>query len=116
VANSFCFGLFNRAIQFGLAWVVTDFASFANLCDVYVLESHPGRDLDKWETENGMAPRHLAGLRRITLVTRDALGWYVLYGFRTFAGPENHLEQPKPDIYKTGMGGEQSAGAEKTKQ
>ena len=38
--GSLTFGLFHRGAQVGLARVVTDRATFAYLCDVYVLEEH----------------------------------------------------------------------------
>lgn len=49
--HSLCFGLFDGAAQIGVARVITDFATFAYLCDVYVLESHRGRGLGKWLIE-----------------------------------------------------------------
>ena len=45
IANSLCFGLFDGADQVGFARVVTDRATYAYLCDVYVLESHRARGL-----------------------------------------------------------------------
>jgi GNAT superfamily N-acetyltransferase len=43
IANSICFGLFHGDDQIGLARVVTDRATFAYLCDVYVLEEFRGK-------------------------------------------------------------------------
>src|SRR5262249_10522464 len=48
VANSLCFGLYEKERQVGFARVVTDRATFAWLCDVFVLEGHRGRGLSKW--------------------------------------------------------------------
>ena len=48
MANSLCFGLFHGDEQIGLSRVVTDRATYAYLCDVYVLETHRGRGLGKW--------------------------------------------------------------------
>ncbi len=109
VRNSLCFGLFAGEAQIGLARVVTDYATFAYLCDVYVLESHRGHGLGKWLIECVMAHPQLQGLRRFNLVTRDAHGLYSPYGFKLLAKPENHMERHKPDIYKTTTAGEQSA-------
>ena len=109
VHNSLCFGLFDGLVQIGLARVVTDYATFAYLCDVYVLESHRGRGLGKWLIECVMAHPQLQGLRRFNLVTRDVQGLYAPYGFKPLAKPENHMERHKPDIYKTTAAGEQSA-------
>ena len=45
--HSLCIGLYESATgaQVGLARVVTDYATFAYLCDVYVLEEHRGHGL-----------------------------------------------------------------------
>jgi GNAT superfamily N-acetyltransferase len=109
VRHSLCFGLFEGNAQIGLARVVTDYATFAYLCDVYVRESHRGRGLGKWLIECVMAHPQLQGLRRFNLVTRDAHGLYARHGFQSLAKPENHMERHKPDIYKTTAAGEQSA-------
>ena len=103
------FGLFDGAAQVGLARVVTDYTTFAYLCDVYVLASHRGRGLGRWLIECVMAHPQLQGLRRFNLVTRDAHGLYAPHGFRALAKPENHMERRKPDIYKTAVAGGQSA-------
>jgi GNAT superfamily N-acetyltransferase len=98
LANSLCFGLFDDAAQVGLARVVTDRATYAYLCDVYVLESHRTRGLGKWLIETVMAHPDLQGLRRFQLVTRDAHGLYSRHGFAAPAHPERHME-----IFKHGM-------------
>lgn len=108
VRHSLCFGLFDNGEQIGLARVVTDYAVFAYLCDVYVRESHRGRGLGKWLIGCVMAHPQLQGLRRFNLATRDAHGLYAPFGFRPLAQPENHMERHRPDIYKT-VGGENAA-------
>ena len=98
VRNSLCFGLFDGSAQIGLARVVTDRATYAYLCDVYVLETHRGRGLGKWLIETVMAHPDLQGLRRFQLVTRDAHGLYSRHGFAAPVNPERHME-----IFKHGM-------------
>jgi len=105
VRHSLCFGLFDGATQVGFARVVTDYAIYAYLCDVYVLESHRGRGLGKWLIECVMAHPQLQGLRRFNLATRDAHRLYTRFGFQPLAKPESHMEKHKPDIYKTGTTG-----------
>lgn len=107
--NSLCFGLFDGSAQIGLARVVTDYATYAYLCDVYVLESHRGRGLGKWLVECVLAHPQLQGLRRFNLATRDAHELYQQFGFQSLAKPESHMEKHKPDIYKTGAASGQSA-------
>ena len=109
--NSLCFGLFDGTAQIGLARVVTDYATFAYLCDVYVLERHRDRGLGKWLIECVMAHPQLQGLRRFNLATRDAHGLYAPFGFQPLRQPEVHMEKHKPDIYKVGPTGEQTTNA-----
>jgi len=99
IANSLCFGLYEGGAQVGFARVVTDTATYAYLCDVYVLESHQGRGLGKRLMEAVMAHPDLQGLRRFTLATRDAHGLYRRYGFAPPANPAGHMEIRVPDIY-----------------
>lgn len=98
IDNSLCFGVFDGANQVGFARVVTDRATYAYLCDVYVLESHRSLGLGKWLMEAVMAHPDLQGLRRFQLVTRDAHGLYERHGFGTPANPERHME-----IFRHGM-------------
>ncbi len=98
VANSLCFALFDGDAQVGFARAVTDRATFAYLCDVYVLETHRGLGLGKWLIETVMAHPDLQGLRRFQLVTRDAHGLYSRHGFETPINPERHME-----IFRHGM-------------
>lgn len=92
IANSLCFGLFHERSQIGFARVITDRATFAYLCDVYVLEEHRGKGLGKWLIEVVMAHADLQGLRRFLLVTRDAHGLYSRHGFRVPPDPERLME------------------------
>ena len=86
VENSLTFGLFRGDEQVGFARVVTDYATFAYLADVFVLEPHRGQGLGKWMMEVVFSHPELQGLRRWMLATRDAHGLYRKYGF---AEPEN---------------------------
>jgi GNAT superfamily N-acetyltransferase len=100
IANSLCFGLFDDTAQVGFARVVTDRATFAYLCDVYVLETHRGLGLGKWLIETVMGHPDLQGLRRFQLVTRDAHGLYRRHGFETPGHPERHMEIFRHGMYK----------------
>ena len=80
--NSLCFGLYDpQGKQVGFARVVTDHATFAYLCDVYVLEEHRGKGLGKWMVETVCAHPALTGARRVMLGTRDAHELYRRHGF-----------------------------------
>lgn len=99
VRGSLCFGLFGAEGQLGFARVITDGATFAYLCDVYILEAHRGRGLGRWLMEAVQAHPFLQGLRRFVLVTRDAHGLYEQFGFRPLARPEGYMELHNPNVY-----------------
>ena len=97
--NSLCFGVFHGAEQVGFARVITDFATFAYIADVFVLEQHRGRGLAKWLMQFVMQHPRLQGLRRWALATRDAHGLYEKMGFKL--NPDRWMEIVVPNIYKS---------------
>ena len=99
IAGSLCFGLYHGNAQVVFARVVTDKATFAYLCDVFVLEEHRGKKLGRWLMESVASHPDLQGLRRFVLVTRDAHGLYEQFGFRPLSRPEGYMELHRPDIY-----------------
>lgn len=99
IANSLCFGLFHGTDQIGLARVVTDRATYAYLCDVYVLEEYRGQGLAVWLMECVCAHPDLQGLRRFSLATRDAHELYRKFGFEDLGDPSKHMEIFRPGIY-----------------
>jgi len=102
IANSLCFGVFDDSRQVGFARVVTDKATFAYLCDVYVLEQHRSRGLSKRLMEAVCAHPELQGLRRFSLDTWDAHGLYEKFGFKAPMRPDAHMEIVRPGIYMEG--------------
>ena len=104
IANSLCFGLFDVSeashVQAGFARMVTDGATFAWLCDVYVEDEYRGQNLSKWMIECLLTHPDLQGLRRICLATRDAHTLYERYGFAATKSPENWLEIKIDDLYR----------------
>jgi GNAT superfamily N-acetyltransferase len=100
--HSLCFGLYERSSgrQVGLARVVTDHATFAYLCDVYVLEEHRGRGLGKFMMQTVMAHPALTGARRAMLGTRDAHGLYAQYGFGAPPNDGVLMQILRPDMYR----------------
>jgi GNAT superfamily N-acetyltransferase len=93
VRQSLCFGLYDGARQIGFTRVVTDYATFAWLCDVFVEEGYRGRGLGAWLVETTLSHPELQGLRRWLLATRDAQGLYRRFGFAEFAAPGRWMER-----------------------
>jgi len=89
-----------RAPQVGFARVISDFATFAYLGDVFVLDAYHGRGLGKWMMESIMRHPSLQGLRRWILLTRDAHGLYSQFGFTPVKTPERYMELHQADIYE----------------
>jgi GNAT superfamily N-acetyltransferase len=102
IAGSLCFGLHaeSDAAQVGFARVVTDCATFAWLCDVYVEHAHRGKGLSKWMVECVLSHRDLQHLRRICLATKDAHSLYQRFGFTATKTPGNWMEIKHNDLYQ----------------
>jgi GNAT superfamily N-acetyltransferase len=92
VQHSLVFGLYDGDKQIGLARIVSDYTTFAWLCDVFILEEYRGRGLSKWLMETILAHPDLQGLRRFLLATRDAHGLYSQYGFKPLGNPDRWME------------------------
>jgi len=103
IANSLCFGVYEETKQIGFARVISDFATYAYIGDVFVLESYRGQGLGKWLMECIMSHPQLQGLRRWGLVTRDAHGLYAQFGFTPLQSPESHMELFNADVYQQGL-------------
>jgi GNAT superfamily N-acetyltransferase len=97
--NSLCFGVYFENRQIGFARVVTDFATFAYLGDVFILTEFRGRGLSKWLMEVMISHPRLQGLRRWILATKDAHGLYSQFGFHGLKFPERWMELPAPNAY-----------------
>ena len=105
IEHSLCFGLFEDDAQIGFTRVVTDRATFAWICDVYVLAPYRGRGLARWMIDSVLEHPDLAGLRRILLATRDAHGLYRQCGFEPLPNPDRWMIIADPDVYRRKGGG-----------
>ena len=99
IANSFCFGAFDGEAQVGFARVVTDYATFGYLADVFVLPSHRGRGIASALMHAVREHPELQALRRWHLVTRDAHALYARFGFAPLDAPERHMAIAVPNAY-----------------
>jgi ribosomal protein S18 acetylase RimI-like enzyme len=92
-ANSVCFTLLEGERLLGFARAVTDLATYAYLTDVVVAESHRGRGLGRWLVECALAHPDMQGMRRVALITRNAVGLYTRLGFGTDTGDALYMER-----------------------
>lgn len=100
IEHSLCFGAFDGDAQVGFARVITDFATFAYVADVFVVASHRGRGIAKRIMTAIRSHPRLRVLRRWMLVTRDAHGLYAQFGFAPLDMPERHMAIVVRDAYR----------------
>lgn len=98
INNSMCFGVYYENEQAGFARVVTDNATFAYLCDVFILSAYRKKGLSKWLMQTIINHPDLQGLRRWSLATADAQGLYKQFGFTQITKPESWMEIFTPYI------------------
>jgi GNAT superfamily N-acetyltransferase len=102
IANSLCFGVYWDGRQVAFARVISDFATYAYVADVFVLMPFRGRGLGKWMMESILQHPRLQQLRRWSLVTKDAHGLYAQLGFTPLKRPEGYMERYDEDVYQRG--------------
>jgi GNAT superfamily N-acetyltransferase len=91
--HSLTFGVYDGDRQIGLARVVSDYTTFAWLCDVFIHEDYRGHGLGKWLMKTVHSHPDLQGLRRWLLATRDAHGLYEQFGWTPLGNPERWMEK-----------------------
>jgi GNAT superfamily N-acetyltransferase len=106
IENSLSFGVYQKGgevpmRQIGFGRVVTDYATFAWIADVFVLPEHRGKGLGRWLMEIMVSHPKLQGFRRWVLSTKDAQGLYEQYGFRPLHRPERWMERPDPNMQES---------------
>lgn len=102
IDNSLCFGGFVGTRHVAFARVISDFSTFANLVDVFVVPESRGQGYGKALIQAVVEHPQLQGLRRFTLATSDAHGLYARFGFKALSRPEIFMEIHIPDLYTAG--------------
>lgn len=101
LSNSLCFVVKNEDGELlAFARVVSDYATFANLLDVFVLPDNRGCGVGKKLIKAIVEHPKLQGLRRFTLATKDAHGLYQQFGFKAPKFPDANMEIYLPNIYQ----------------
>jgi len=105
IENSLPFGVYKGDQQIGFARVITDYATFAWIADVFILEAFQGQGLGNWLMEVIITHPELQQFRRWVLATKDAHELYRKFGFSELRLPERWMErhdpntQEKPDYW-----------------
>ena len=86
----------------GFARLITDYATFAYLADVFIDVNYRGKGLGKWLIDTIMNYSELKGLRFWFLMTRDAHNLYKKYGWEPIQNPQNamSIKIPATELYK----------------
>lgn len=98
IDNSLPFGIYKGDEQVGFARIVTDYATFAWVADVFIVPEQRGHGLSKWLMEVILAHPQLQGFRRWVLSTKDAHGLYEQFGFIPLHRPERWMERPDSNM------------------
>lgn len=99
IENSLCFGGYIDGRQVAFARVVTDFATFGNLVDVFVIPEYRRRGYGTELMAAVINHPSLKGLRRFTLATGDCHGLYEKFGFAPPQRPDTLMERYFPNMY-----------------
>ena len=92
IENSLCFGVYLKGKQIGFARVVTDYATFAWIADVFIVENHRGNGYSKKLLESILLHPEMKNMKRWILATKDAHTLYNKFGFRQLKNPERFME------------------------
>jgi len=98
IHHSLCFGVYHGQEQVGFARVISDRATFAYLCDVFVIEAHRGFGLSRTLVRHILSHPQLQGLRKIALYTSKAHDIYRDCGFSE-SSDRNWMEIHDKEIY-----------------
>ncbi|MHB8958974.1 MAG: GNAT family N-acetyltransferase [Candidatus Limnocylindrales bacterium] len=95
IAHSLCFSAFDGGQQVGFARVVTDEATFAWVCDVFVEDGRRGQGIGRLLMQAVVADPRLAGLKRTVLATSSP-AFYAQFGFVPLERPERWMMRAAP--------------------
>ena len=93
IDNSLCFGVYVNKQQIGFGRVVTDYAVFAYLMDVFILPEYRGNGYSKQLMEAIVNAKEIKDCKTWMLKTSDAHGLYKQFGFTELNKPEIVMEK-----------------------
>ena len=98
--NSYCIGAIKDGRQVAYARLITDYATFGYLSDVYVEEAHRGLGISKKMMQILFEQDWVKKLRHLALATTDAHKLYTQFGFTPLKAPEKYMQMLRPGIYE----------------
>jgi GNAT superfamily N-acetyltransferase len=101
IQHSLCFGVYQGKQQVAFARVISDFAVFAYLADVFVVPEHQGKGIAQKMLKTILAHPQLRKVRTFQLATRDAHKLYARFGFKPLDKPERQMKRVNPAMAKT---------------
>lgn len=100
IKNSYCFGIYKNKKQIGFARVVTDYATFAYLADVFIDPEEQYKGYGKKLIAEILKDAKLKDLKRWHLITKDAQPFYKALSFSIVSNPDGHMEKYQKPDYK----------------
>jgi GNAT superfamily N-acetyltransferase len=100
IADSLCVAVSHGGEQVAFARVISDYATFAYMADVHVIDGHRGKGLSQAMLAHFLAHPQLQGLRRWALFTQDAQSLYARYGWAEYPFPDRMMTRDDPDVYR----------------
>jgi len=91
--NSLCFSVLEKNRQVGMARVITDYVTYAYLCDVYIVRDRRRQGLGSWLVRCVLEHPDLKDLKRVALITHDAQKFYLGLDFHFASHPSHYMER-----------------------
>ncbi len=98
--HSICFSLLEEGRQIGLARIITDYVTYAYLCDVFIVEERRRQGFGTWLIRSVLEHPDLKSLKRISLITHDAQSFYLGLDFHFAAHPDWYMERYLDKVYQ----------------
>ena len=98
--HSICFSLLEEGRQIGLARIITDYVTYAYLCDVFIVEERRRQGLGTWLIRSVLEHPDLKSLKRVSLITHDAQSFYLGLDFHFAAHPDWYMERYLDKVYQ----------------
>lgn len=105
IANSLCIAVYQNKSLVGFSRIVSDYSTFAYLCDVFVSQEFRGKGISKRMMQFIMQHPDLQNLRRWMLMTKDAHLLYKQFGWNELSNPDKAMEISHPNIYRKNNSG-----------